>query len=197
MAIPTELIGPRVLLRPFRSQDAPAFLEAIEESRAHLEPWLPWVRGVRSLADARADLTKVRSRWRARVDLAVGIFHRETGRLLGGSGLHRIDWTLRVFEIGYWVRATEEGRGYVAEAVQLLTRLAFERLQAARVEIRMDPRNIRSRRVASRLGFVLEGTLRRSAAGPAGRPADREVFALIPDDCAALPWWTRSGGGSA
>ena len=86
VAIPTALSGPRVLLRPYRLQDAAAFLEAIEESRAHLEPWLPWVQGVRSLADARADLAKVRSRWRARVELTVGIFHRETGRLLGGSG---------------------------------------------------------------------------------------------------------------
>ncbi len=196
VAIPTALSGPRVLLRPYLPRDAAAFLEAIEESRAHLEPWLPWVQSVRSLADARADLAKVRSRWRARVDLAMGIFHRETGRLLGGSGLHRIDWTMRMFEIGYWIRAAEEGRGYVTEAVQLLTRLAFEGLQAARVEIRMDPRNVRSRRVASRLGFVLEGTLRRCAAGPAGRPADRHVFALIPEDCAALAWLARSGGGA-
>ena len=55
VAIPTALSGPRVLLRPYLPRDAAAFLEAIEESRAHLEPWLPWVQSVRSLADARAD----------------------------------------------------------------------------------------------------------------------------------------------
>ena len=186
--VPNELPGPRVLLRPYRLKDAPEFLEAIEESRAHLEPWLPWVSEIRSLADARADLARLRARWFARDDLTMGIFDRKTGRLLGGSGLHRIDWARRIFEIGYWIRSPEEGKGYVTEAVQLLTRLAFGPLQANRVEVRMDPRNVRSCQVASRLGFVLEGTLRRCALDREGRPAARHVFALVPEDRTAVAW---------
>ena len=76
----------------------------------------------------------------------------------------------------------------MTETVQVLTRLAFDHLQANRVEIRMDPENIRSRRVPERLGFVLEGTLRMIGPGPDGQPTDRHVFALIPEEYRRLDW---------
>ncbi len=185
--LPEELRGPRVLLRPYRSEDAPALWEAIEESRAHLAPWMPWVADYHSVEDAAAYVQRAQERWRLREDLAVGIFdHR--GRYLGGSGLHRMNWATRTFEIGYWVRKSAEGRGYVTEAVQALTRLAFDLLRANRAEIRMDPANVRSRRVPERLGFTLEGTLRRVAVDPEGRPTDRHVFSLVPEEYRRLPW---------
>ncbi len=71
--------------------------------------------------------------------------------------------------------------------IEVPSRCAFDRLQANRVEIRMDPRNPRSRRVVERLGFVLEGTLRRCAPGADGRPEDRHVFALIREEYARPP----------
>lgn len=189
--IPETLSGPRVLLRPFDPGDAAAVWEAVEESRERLAPWLPWVGTLRSLDDERAVIARMRARWTLREDLAVGIFDRANGRFLGGSGLHRIDWDLRIFEIGYWIRATAEGQGYITETVQLLARLAFDRLEASRVEIYVDPRNVRSVRVPERLGFVLEGTLRRFKADVHGRPADRQVFALIREDYARLRWRGR------
>lgn len=84
--------------------------------------------------------------------------------------------------------SSEDRKGYITETVQLLTRLAFDRLGASRVDIYVDPRNVRSRRVPERLGFVLEGTLRRFRAGVGGHAEDRHVFALIRDDYLRLPW---------
>ena len=185
--IPEEVIGFRVLLRPYRPEDAAALWEAIQESLEHLAPWMPWVHDYHSLDVARAYVARARARWLLREDLAVGIFRRDGG-FLGGSGLHRMNWTLRTFEIGYWIRKSAEGQGYVTETVQFLTRLAFDLLQANRVEIRMDPENIRSRRVPERLGFVLEGTLRMIGPGPDGQPTDRHVFALIPEEYRRLDW---------
>jgi RimJ/RimL family protein N-acetyltransferase len=191
--IPEEMDGPRILLRPLRPEDAPAVWDALEESRRHLAPWLPWVHALRSVDDECAAIIEMRARWTLRTDLGVGIFDRTTGRYLGGSGLHRINWDLRMFEIGYWIRATAEGHGYVTEAVQLLARLAFDRLGANRVEIYVDPQNVRSRSVPERLGFVLEGTLRQFRAGPDGRAQDRQVFALVRDDYLRLAWRDAHG----
>ena len=50
-------------------------------------------------------------------------------------------------EIGYWVRTSCSGQGYITEAVQEIARFAMEELQAERVEIRMSSRNTKSRRV--------------------------------------------------
>ena len=186
--LPTELAGPHVCLRPYRREDAADVWEAVEESRAQLEPWMPWVYDYQEPDDVRDEMVRAEARWLLREDLAVGIFERASGRYLGGSGLHRINWPLRTFEVGYWLRRTAEGHGFATEAVQILTRLAFDALDANRVEIRVDTRNDRSRRVAERLEFALEGTLRRAAADVNGRPTSIHVFALIPEEYWRLPW---------
>jgi RimJ/RimL family protein N-acetyltransferase len=152
--------------------------------------WLPWADGHRSVDESRRVVVFLQTRWLLQEDLPVGVFERATGRLLGGSGLHRIDWRLRTFEIGYWLRRSAEGHGFVTEAVQLLARLAFGALAANRVEIRADPANTRSCRVAERLGFVREGRLRRCAWGADGHPTDRLIFALVPEDYERLAWAT-------
>ena len=162
--------------------------QAILDSVEHLAPWMPWVDDYQEPDDAREFLVRAQARWQLREDLAVAVVERESERFLGGSGLHRMNWPLRTFEIGYWLRRGAEGQGFASETVQLLTRLAFDTLDANRVEIRMDTRNERSRRVAERLGFVLEGTLRRAAADVDGRPTSVHVFALLPEEYWRLPW---------
>ena len=101
------------------------------------------------------------------------------GELVGATGLHRIDWTLRKFEIGYWRKTGCEGRGFVTEAVRAMARLAFDALDARRVEIRMDDNNTRSWRVAERAGFTLEALLRFDSATPTGEPRSTRIYARV------------------
>jgi RimJ/RimL family protein N-acetyltransferase len=180
--------GPRVRLRPYTTADAPAVFAAVAESREYLGRWLPWAAEYDSVEASRQLVVRLQAAWPLRDTLTVGVFDRAMERLLGGCGLHHIDWQVRAFELGYWLRHSAEGRGFITEAAQLLTRLAFATLAANRVEIRVDPANTRSCRVAERLGFVLEGRLRRCVWGTDGRPTDRLVFALIPEDYQRLPW---------
>jgi RimJ/RimL family protein N-acetyltransferase len=188
--LPEQLVGERVIVRPWDEADARGLFDAIDESREHLGPWMPWVDATRNPDDSLTYIRGARAHWLKREDLPVAIVERATGRIVGGSGLHRIKWQIRSFEIGYWVTVDCEGRGYVSETVTLLTRLCFDGLDANRVEIRMDVRNARSERVAQRLGFVREGTLRRALPSPGGKPADVHVYALLAEEYAALPWAT-------
>lgn len=185
--LPSEITGPRLCLRPYLAADAPAVWEAITESRAHLAPWMPWAQEYRSQDDVLGYLLRARAVWEQQMDLPLGIFRREDGHFLGGTGLHRIDWEQRHFEIGYWLRASAVGRGYARETVVLLARMAFHHLGATRVEIRIRPDNLPSRRVAEALGFALEGPTapRESELGEA---EELLVYALDPEAFRALPW---------
>jgi RimJ/RimL family protein N-acetyltransferase len=81
-----------------------------------------------------------------------------------------------------------QGHGYVREAVQLLTRFAFGPLQASRIAIRVDPDNFRSRHVAERLGFQVEGIARKAGIGANGEPVDLVMHAVTRDDLPNLDW---------
>jgi RimJ/RimL family protein N-acetyltransferase len=112
------------------------------------------------------------------------------GPVLGGIGLHPRDWRVPSFEIGYWLRRSAEGHGYASEATRLLTSFVFEGLGAARLTFRCDARNVRSKGVPERLGFVYEGCARRHHRDTSGELADMLTFALTPQDYerARLTW---------
>ena len=184
--LPEELVGERVLVRPYRPGDGTALFEAVDESREHLRPWMPWAEQHRTSDDSEAYARRSHARWLLREDLSMGFWERDTNRYLGGSGLHRIDWDVPSFEIGYWIRASAEGRGFVTETVRLLCTLAFETLKANRVFIRCDSRNARSAAIPRRLGFVHESTLRNDARALSGDLRDTFSFSMTPEDYAKL-----------
>jgi ribosomal-protein-serine acetyltransferase len=183
-----RLQGERVLVRPYAESDAAALQEAVAESREHLRPWLPFADEHQTVDESRAFIRRVTAKWLVREDMGVGLFDAKTGRYVGGSGLHPRDWDLRFFEIGYWVRQSAEGKGYVSEAVRLLADYAFASLAANRIMIRCDARNLRSAAVARRLGFIEEALLRNDSLALDGTLRSTLVFALTPDD---LRWPDR------
>jgi RimJ/RimL family protein N-acetyltransferase len=187
--LPDELRGARVVARAYRADDAEAVFEAVEESREHLRPWMDWVDEHRTLDDSRAFVARQAAEWLLRTDLTMGIWESATGHYLGSTGYHRIHWEVPSLEIGYWVRVTAEGHGFVTEATALLTECAFAQLGANRLEIRCDARNVRSAAVPERLGYHLEGRLRNEARAPDGGLRDTLIFGMTRAD-----WDGRSGG---
>ncbi len=182
IALPDALHGERVLLRPYRVDDAEALFTAIDESREHLRPWMPWVESHANVDDTRDYCARCAASWILRSDLTIGIFTAAGDRLLGGTGLHNPNWQLRSFEIGYWLRASATGQGFMTETVGLLAKFALDDLQANRVEIYCDVTNDASRRVAERSGCLLEGRLRNALPASDGGPRDSFVFSLVPAD---------------
>jgi RimJ/RimL family protein N-acetyltransferase len=181
-APPTEFIGPRILVRRMDERDTPAVFATARAARAHLAPWLHWPRQLHSLDATQAALRDDHMRWLRRDRFALGIFNRAEGTFLGGITLGVEEARIPSFDLAYWVRPDAEGRGYVSEAARLVTACAFDRLGARRVAIYCDPRNVRSARVAERLGFAFEGRLRQDALTPDGDVRDTLAFAMIPED---------------
>lgn len=68
---------------------------------------------------------------------------------------------LRAIEIGFtWLAASAQGSGINAEAKLLMMSHAFDGLRVARVDLKTDARNARSRRAIEALGATFEGVLR-------------------------------------
>ena len=177
--IPEAFESERMTIRAARAGEGPAVNDAIRESHPELRPWLTWAQSVPTVEESELQARQAHAKFAARTDLVYRGWLKGTGEFVAGSGLHRIDWNVPRFEIGYWVRTSFAGQGYVSEIVRAMTRLAFETLSAERVEIRCDDRNARSWRVAERCGFTLEGVLRRDSRAPDGRVSDTRVYARV------------------
>jgi RimJ/RimL family protein N-acetyltransferase len=181
--VPERIETERLVLRAPRRGDGPMVNAAIAASIGELGPWLPWAGAMPSVDESEATCRRQQGRFILREDFVMLIFWREAdggeGELVGGTGLHRIDWTLRRFEIGYWRKTGCEGRGVVTEAVRAMARMAFDHLDARRVEIRMDDDNVRSWKVAERAGFTLEALMRFDATTPAGAPRSTRVYERV------------------
>jgi RimJ/RimL family protein N-acetyltransferase len=179
--IPDSFTTERLLIRCPRPGDGAFMAEAIRESHDRLRPWLPWAKNVPTVEESEAVARRAWVRYQERSDLALRAFLRDTGEFVAASGLHRIDWNVPKFEIGYWVRTKYEGRGLMTEAVNGVARFALETLGANRVEIRCDPRNARSAAVAERCGFTLESRVRNDLRDVEGRLRDTLVYVRVPE----------------
>lgn len=163
--LPAKIETPRLTLRHWTEDDAPALSLAIEESLDHLRPWMPWiVHEPATLEERVALIRKWRSEWEEGGDSVVGIFH--DGSVVGGSGLHRRGAEGTV-EIGYWIHVNHVRQGYATETARALTEAAFTNPSIAVVEIRHDKANLASAGIPKRLGFTRIGEARDEITAPA------------------------------
>ncbi|NQU44430.1 GNAT family N-acetyltransferase [bacterium] len=184
---PFELLTERLAIRSPSVGDASQLLEAVAESIDMLRPWMPWADHAPNLPEMEKNCREAEEAFREGTNHRFHLFLRDSGTFVGGSGLHRISWAVPKVEIGYWVRKSCGGKGYITEAVQEITRYALDELQAKRVEIRTSSRNVRSRRVPERLGFALEGTLRNDERHVDGTLCDTCIYARIAEG------WSEKG----
>lgn len=180
---PPLLRSERLLLRAPQAGDGIALNQAVRQSLDELRPWMLWAQKAPSQRQSELTCRQMAARFAQRSDLPLFIFARgadgNCAHLLGGTGLHRIDWSVPRFEIGYWRRSGEQGQGWISEAVSTLSRFVFDHLGARRIEIRMSSDNVKSRAVAERCGFTLEGVLRQDSLDVHGQPRDTAVYARV------------------
>ncbi len=162
-------------LRLLDDADAEELYALIDRNRDHLARWLPWA-GKQTL-DATVEFIRGTRRQLAEDDgFQAGIVRDE--RLAGIVGFHAVQWGHRATSIGYWLAEAEQGRGTMTLAVEALLEHAFDEWGLNRVEIRAATENRRSRAVAERLGFRLEGVLR-EAERVGDRFLDNAVYSML------------------
>jgi RimJ/RimL family protein N-acetyltransferase len=176
------LIGAKVYLRPLEREDAPLLVPWFNDPDVTrtLRRYRP-----QTLRDEEAFLEKVTQ---SEHDLALGVVVRETDRLIGGTGLHQIDFKNRSCAFGISIGEKGEwGKGYGTEAAWLVVKHAFETLNLNRVWLHVYEYNQRARRSYEKLGFRQEGVLRQDCYCE-GRYWDTIVMAILREewDCVSL-----------
>jgi len=150
-----------VTLRPLAASDFPQWREVRLRNESWLIPWEPQRQS--SLPDPTRDRHAYEARCAARerersTDHAYpfGVFVDD--ELAGEVNLNNVTrGALQSATVGYWIDQRLAGNGYIAEAVVVAMKYAFEQAQLHRLEICIVPRNTRSRRVMEKLDIRQEG----------------------------------------
>ena len=164
------------MLRVWQAEDAGRRWALTEANRERFGEWLTWPDQTQSVTDVSRFIDETRAALRAGsgCDLAVVV----DGVVVGGAGLCEIARPPGYGTLGYWIDQAAEGRGIMTAACRAVLRHGFEGLGLERVELWAMAGNQRSRALAERLGFVLEGTLRRRALHR-GHWHDRVVYGML------------------
>jgi RimJ/RimL family protein N-acetyltransferase len=177
------LEGELVRLEPLGHQHVPDLAVAAEEDRSSYGfTWVPRADEAGRYVDEQ--LARAAS---GRLAPYAQVL-KATGRAVGATSFWdpRFALTpdaLSAVEIGFtWLAGSAQGTGVNTEAKYLLFRHAFEVWRVARVDLKTDARNLRSRAAIEAVGATFEGVLRnwsRSwAPGEDGRLRDSAIFSI-------------------
>jgi RimJ/RimL family protein N-acetyltransferase len=181
------LEGTVVRLEPLEHRHRADLARAAEEDRdTYAYTWVPRAGEVGAYIDAQlARAAAGRLAPYAQVSLA-------TGRAVGATSYWEPrSWLcedrLDAIEVGFtWLAPSAQGTGVNAESKLLLFRHAFEEWGVARVDLRTDARNTRSRTAIERTGARFEGVLRNWSRswvpGEEGRLRDTAVYSVTAEE---------------
>jgi ribosomal-protein-alanine N-acetyltransferase len=154
MTLPV-LETPRLTLRAITEDDAASLHEAYGDADA-MRHWdlLP-SRDVSHTAERIRGSADADPRWH-------GMWAVQTreGRFAGAINYHAHNDHHRRLALGWIVVPSLWRQGVMSEAAPPVISHCFTHLNAHRIEARIEPGNLSSRRLAARLGFVEEGLLR-------------------------------------
>jgi RimJ/RimL family protein N-acetyltransferase len=119
-------------------------------------------------------------------EVIFAIVLKEADRLIGVTGLHRIDHQSRNASFGIMIGEKDAwNQGHGAEATRLMVQYAFDTLNLHRVGLNVHEFNARGLRVYEKVGFQPEGRLRQDQFRE-GRYWDTIVMGILRDEWRAL-----------
>ena len=181
LEIPTHLETERLYLRCYEPGDGPWYYAMSLKNRTHLQEFESGnaVMSIQRPEDAEILIRKFAVSWISRDCFYLGAFEKDSDEFVAQIYIGPLNWNLPEFEIGYFVDNDHEGKGFVTEAVKASLGLIFEHLQARRVSLCCNPKNVRSVRVAERCGFVREGYVRENFQNKNGAVSDTLCYGIL------------------
>ena len=150
--------------------------QLVDANRNYLTQWLPWVPTSTTASNYQAFIKHSLSQYAAGDAMVCGIVYQQ--KLVGIAGFNTIDRQLGRAELGYWLCASQQGKGIMTRTCRFLIDYAFTELDLHKVQLSAAVTNKPSRQVAKRLGLQLEGVITR-AEKVGDEVVDHAVYGLL------------------
>ncbi len=156
------ITGEGLHIRPPQMGDFEIWAALREQSRPFLQPWEPtWPIDDLTRGAFRRRLERYARELERNEAFPFFVFRTADRVLVGGLNLTNVRrGAASMASLGYWMGAPFAGKGVMAGAVRIVSRLAFEQLQLRRIEAACLPENAASVRLLEKTGFRREGIAR-------------------------------------
>ncbi len=91
-----------------------------------------------------------------RIEIKDNCKERRLEELVGGIGMHTIDYNKNEAEICYWIGKTHQGKGYATDAIKLFCEKLFECFNFCKIKADVSENNIASQRALEKSGFCID-----------------------------------------
>ncbi|MGE7942152.1 GNAT family N-acetyltransferase [Lysinibacillus xylanilyticus] len=170
------ITGQDVFLRPITENDVDSIFMCFQNEE------IMYMTGTRNLLtkDQIKEALNRFSEDSTRCDFAICLV--ENTRIIGDLAIMEIDLDNQKAMFRIALHSIENcGRGYGAEAVQLVQKFTFEELQLNRLELQVYSHNIRGMKSYEKVGFKKEGVLRQSLLMN-GKYSDEIIMSILRDE---------------
>ena len=173
----------RVYLRPPQATDVRKWIGVRHRNRDYLKPFEPaWDANCLTENYFQRRLARQIHEWDTGLGNSFLIFKKDGDELIGGMNINHICRGAGQYaSLGYWIDEAHQGQGYMAEALRVTLKYAFEELQLHRVHAACIVKNARSRNLLLRCGFREEGFAERYIAID-GEWQDHHLFGITFED---------------
>jgi RimJ/RimL family protein N-acetyltransferase len=160
--IPTQLETERLIIRRYAKGDGRGLYLLLErnDNRDALREHMDEASSIKTEDDAEIKIRKHSAEWDARDRFVMGIWLKNENKYIGEIWIEPKIWEAPSFEIGWFLDRGHQGKGIATEAARRSLVFIFNDLNAHKVIVITRDSNIRSRKLAERLGFRKEGHLR-------------------------------------
>ncbi|MBP3646405.1 MAG: GNAT family N-acetyltransferase [Clostridia bacterium] len=174
-----RVLGEHIMLREYRAEDIRAIRGWInDEATTRYLSTRFWP--AQTSVDSEEYLSRMLQSSHNACNFVIADLQDE--RYIGQMDLFRLDWRLRLGEIGMLIAdPNERGRGIGQEALGLLQRYAFRTLGLERVELEVHMDNAPALACYRKAGFTLEG-VKRHAFFTDGRFCDVGVMSVLREE---------------
>ena len=153
----------RLLLRLGTKEDVSKIFNYLYQNQKHLAPWQPlWPSNFITQEFWQEQVEKNFKEFQCDYSLKLFIFKTtHSTEIIGQINFNNfVRGAAQFYYLGYGLAEIEQGKGYMAEALQVAINYVFKELNMHRVMANYIPENQRSGNVLKRLGFVVEGYAR-------------------------------------
>jgi len=172
-----KIIGSRIYLTEINEDDAKKLHEYSKEPK--LNEFSGPYKASESIEKALEYIQNSKKNILEKKSYILGIYEKGTDEFVGTIGFFDLDDENKNGEIGFWVAKNYWNKGYMTEAIKIMTNYIFKELKYHRVFAHFHELNKAVGRILSKAGYEKEGELKEALKSKEGKYYNDIIYGIV------------------